>query len=294
LAHDHHHHHHQDTGNIKVAFFLNLLFTIIELVGGLLTNSLAILSDALHDLGDSLSLGLAWYFQRLSKKGRDTSFSYGYKRFSLLGAIINSIVLIVGSIFIIREAIPRILEPQEANASGMILLAVLGGVVDGAAGICLKRGTSHNESVVALHLMEDVLGWVAVLIGSLVIYFTDWFIIDPILSVLIGLFILFNVYKNLRSSLKIILQAVPSNMEINAIEQELKCVDGVISVHDLHVWSLDGERNVLTVHVVLEGERQAQHHEIKETINAKMAGLGIEHCTIETETEGEECLHKDC
>jgi len=294
LGHDHHHHHHHGTGNIKVAFFLNLLFTIVELVGGILTNSLAILSDALHDLGDSLSLGLAWYFQNLSKKGRDKQFSYGYQRFSLLGAIINSIVLVVGSIFIIREAIPRIMNPQEAHAQGMILLAILGVIVNGAAVLRLKRGTSHNEQVVSLHLMEDVLGWVAVLIGSLIIHFTDWFIIDPILSVLIGLYILFNVYKNLRSSLKIILQAVPSNMEIKMIENELLAIAGILSVHDLHVWSLDGERNVLTVHVVLEEGLETSHPQIKETINSKMAVLGIEHCTIETEMEGEECLHKDC
>jgi len=294
LGHDHHHHHHHGTGNIKVAFFLNLLFTIVELVGGILTNSLAILSDALHDLGDRLSLGLAWYFQNLSKKGRDKQFSYGYQRFSLLGAIINSIVLVVGSIFIIREAIPRIMNPQEAHAQGMILLAILGVIVNGAAVLRLKRGTSHNEQVVSLHLMEDVLGWVAVLIGSLIIHFTDWFIIDPILSVLIGLYILFNVYKNLRSSLKIILQAVPSNMEIKMIENELLAIAGILSVHDLHVWSLDGERNVLTVHVVLEEGLETSHPQIKETINSKMAVLGIEHCTIETEMEGEECLHKDC
>ncbi len=290
----HHHHHHHDTKNIKVAFFLNLFFTIIEVVGGIMTNSLAILSDALHDLGDSLSLGLAWYFQSLSKKGRDKKYSYGYKRFSLLGAIINGVVLVAGSIIIIKEAIPRLLNPQEANAKGMILLAVLGVIINGAAVLNLRKGHSQNEKVVSLHLLEDVLGWVAVLIGSIVIYFTDWFIIDPILSLGIALFILFNVYKGLKTSFNIILQAVPEEINIDEIQNGLNEVKGVHSIHDLHIWSLDGERNVLTVHVVIDEAANMDAHELKVNINQRMKELGISHCTIETELEGEECVLVDC
>jgi cobalt-zinc-cadmium efflux system protein len=294
MGHDHHHHHHHHaSGNLKVAFFLNLLFTVIEIIGGILTNSLAILSDALHDLGDSLSLGLAWYFQNLSKKGRDQKFSYGYKRFSLLGAIINSIVLVVGSIFIIQAAIPRIIHPEEANAKGMILLGILGVIINGAAVLRLKKGESHNEKVVALHLLEDVLGWVAVLIGSVVIYFTDWYIIDPILSLGIALFILFNVYKNLKSSLNIILQAIPEALDLAKIETAILQVNGVVSMHDLHIWSLDGQRNVLTVHVVLAQNLTSQHA-VKVEISEAMHALGIDHCTIETELSGEDCVLKDC
>jgi cobalt-zinc-cadmium efflux system protein len=289
----HHHHHDHASGNLKVAFFLNLLFTVIEIVGGILTNSLAILSDALHDLGDSLSLGLAWYFQNISKKGRDQKFSYGYKRFSLLGAIINSVVLVVGSIFIIQAAIPRMIHPEESNAKGMILLGILGVIINGAAVLRLKKGESHNEKVVALHLLEDVLGWIAVLIGSIVIYFTDWFIIDPILSLGIALFILFNVYKNIKSSLKIVLQAIPEDVDVAKIEAAIQQVIGVISFHDLHIWSLDGQRNVLTVHVVLAESLRSQH-EVKVDISAAMHELGIDHCTIETEIDGEDCVLKDC
>jgi cobalt-zinc-cadmium efflux system protein len=294
MGHDHHHHHHHHaSGNLKVAFFLNLLFTVIEIIGGILTNSLAILSDALHDLGDSLSLGLAWYFQNLSKKGRDQKFSYGYKRFSLLGAIINSIVLVVGSIFIIQAAIPRIIHPEEANVKGMILLGILGVIINGAAVLRLKKGESHNEKVVALHLLEDVLGWVAVLIGSAVIYFTDYYIIDPILSLGIALFILFNVYKNLKSSLNIILQAIPEALDLAKIETAILQVNGVVSMHDLHIWSLDGQRNVLTVHVVLAQNLTSQHA-VKVEISEAMHALGIDHCTIETELSGEDCVLKDC
>ena len=200
MAHHHNHGHHHATGNIKVAFFLNLSFTIIELIGGFYTNSLAIMSDAVHDLGDSLSLGLSWYFQKVSNKKATTNFSYGFARFSLLGAIINSVVLTVGSIFIISEAIPRIISPEVSDAVGMMWFAILGIIVNGVAVLRLKRGTSINERVVALHLLEDVLGWVAVLIASIVMQFWDLPILDPILSLLIAAYVLFNVFKNIKES----------------------------------------------------------------------------------------------
>jgi cobalt-zinc-cadmium efflux system protein len=290
----HHHHDRPGTGNIRAAFFLNLFFTIVEIAGGLLTNSLAILSDALHDLGDSLSLGLAWYFQKISGRGRDATYSYGYKRFSLLGAIVNSIILVIGSVFIIREAVPRIAAPEPSHGLGMAGLAVLGIIVNGAAVLRLKRGSSRNERIVSLHLMEDVLGWAAVLAGGITIHFTNWFILDPILSMAISLYILFNVFRNLSESIRIILQAVPDNIRISVIRDTIAAVDGVKSVHDLHVWSIDGEHNVLTVHVVVDDDSHRSHHEIKSSINNAMAGKGIGHCTIETEREGEECVLLDC
>jgi cobalt-zinc-cadmium efflux system protein len=200
---------------------------------------------------------------------------------------------VVGSIFIIQAAIPRIIHPEEANAKGMILLGILGVIINGAAVLRLKKGESHNEKVVALHLLEDVLGWVAVLIGSVVIYFTDWYIIDPILSLGIALFILFNVYKNLKSSLNIILQAIPEALDLAKIETAILQVNGVVSMHDLHIWSLDGQRNVLTVHVVLAQNLTSQHA-VKVEISEAMHALGIDHCTIETELSGEDCVLKDC
>jgi len=195
MSESHHNHHHHTTENIKVAFFLNLSFTVIELVGGLLTNSMAILSDALHDLGDSVSLGLAWYFQRIAQKKSDLSYSYGYKRFSLLGAFINSLILSVGSIFILVEAIPRLFDPKQPDASGMIILAIIGVIVNGFAVLRLKKGKSINEKVVSLHLLEDVLGWLAVLIGSIVMYFFNLPVIDSLLSIGIAIFILLNVLE---------------------------------------------------------------------------------------------------
>jgi len=194
---EHHHRHHPagDTGNLKTAFFLNFAFTIIEIIGGILTNSVAILSDAIHDFGDSLSLGLAWYLQKLSKKGRNSTFTYGYKRFSLLGAIITSLVLVIGSVIILYEAIPRLFQPEPAHVPGMIGMAILGVIVNGAAVWRTRSGQSMNEQVVSWHLLEDVLGWMAVLLGAVLMYFFDAPIIDPLLSIGITLFILYNVAR---------------------------------------------------------------------------------------------------
>lgn len=288
MSHNHHDHsHHHNGKNLRIAFFLNLIFTVIEIIGGIYTNSLAILSDALHDLGDSFSLGLAWYFQKLSTKKRDLKYTYGYKRFSLLGAIVNSIVLIIGSFFIVKEAIPRIISPETADAKGMFFLAILGILFNGAAFLRTRDGHSHNEKVVSLHLLEDVLGWVAILLGSLVIYFTGWYQIDPILSVLIALFILFNVYRNIKSSLRIILQATPEDVDLEEIRKSLKNIPGVKSSHDLHVWSLDGEKNIMTSHVVLENDlKEEDRLKLRNKIKESVLLLKIHHCTIEFEMEG--------
>jgi len=242
-SHDHsHHHNHSDVKNIKAAFFLNLFFTLVEIVGGFFTNSIAIISDAIHDLGDCLSLGLAWYFQKVAKKGSDTSYSYGYKRFSLLGAIINSIVLVTGSVLILTVAIPRIIHPEATKTTGMFFLAIVGVLVNGAAVFRLKKGNSINERVVSLHLLEDVLGWLAILVGSIVMHFFDVPVLDPIMSVGIACFVLYNVFKNMRQSLRIILQGIPAEVDMTDIATHLQQFDGVESVHDLHVWSVDGTR----------------------------------------------------
>jgi cobalt-zinc-cadmium efflux system protein len=294
-SHHHDHHDHSDVKNIQTAFFLNLFFTVVEIVGGIFTNSIAIISDAIHDLGDCLSLGLAWYFQKVAKKGSDSAYSYGYKRFSLLGAIINSVVLITGSVLILSVAIPRIIHPQAANTSGMFWLAILGVLVNGAAVFRLKKGNSINERVVSLHLLEDVLGWLAILIGSIVMHFYNIPILDPIMSVGIACFILYNVVSNVGKSLRIILQGIPVEVDIKAISEHLQHFEGVENVHDLHVWSVDGNYNVLTVHLVLNNsldmEKLAQ---LKAEIRDSLQEKEIQHATIEFETADEKCCFEKC
>src|SRR5690606_2769327 len=214
--HSHHSHHHHDASsrNLSTAFWINSIFAVIELIGGFYTNSVAILSDALHDFGDSLSLGLAYIFQRKSLRTRDASYSYGYKRFSLVGAVANAVILMVGSVFIVQESVTRLFDPVQPDARGMLAIAILGLVANGIALIRLRTGQSLSERVVALHFIEDVLGWIAVLIGSIVMIFADVPVLDPILSIGIALFILYNAYKNLRQSFRIILQGIPENVDV--------------------------------------------------------------------------------
>lgn len=292
LDHTHHHPHpvEEQTGNVVFAFWLNTAFALLEIAGGFYTNSVAILSDAVHDFGDSLSLGLAYYFQKKSAKKRDVKFNYGYKRFSLLGAFINSIILIVSSIFILTEAISRLATPQQPDAKGMVILAAIGIGVNAVAMLRLKKGGSINEKVVSLHFLEDVLGWTAVLIGSIVMMFADVPILDPMLSILISLFILWNVYKNLKATFRILLQGTPEHIDESVIKQKVLAIPGVKGIHDTHTWSLDGQYNIMTLHVVVAENASLQQMELlKEEVRHCLQHFNLQHITIEMELEGKDC-----
>ena len=269
------------TGNILIAFLLNLCFAIIELIGGVVTNSGAILSDAIHDFGDSLSLGVAYYLQRKSKKRGDDKFTYGYRRFSLLGSVFISVVLLFGSMIMISESIERLINPQESNAFGMIALSLLGIVVNGVAVIKLRRGKSHNEKAVTIHMMEDVLGWGAILIGSIIMYFTGISYIDPLLSLVVVIWVIINVYRNLKETFSILLQQVPPELDISKLEHIIANLDGVKSISDFHVWSMDGEKNIASLHYVCNPDFDS--NKVKGSIRSVLLREGIEHSTIEQE-----------
>ena len=295
-SHEHHdqsHHHagmhvHPITKNLKVAFFLNLTFTIVEIIGGLMTNSIAILSDAIHDFGDTLAIGAAYYFEKLSDKKRDNQFSYGYRRLSTLAALLNVVILTTGSVVIITQTIPRLLAPEEVNGLGMIGFAILGVIMNGIAVLRLRSNSkSLNQRTVMLHLLEDVLGWGAVLVASIVIYFTNWYILDPILSLLIAGYILFNALKNLKSIMHIFLQAIPNDVNVQEIQNLALKIEGVQEVNDLHVWSLDGEFNIASMHVFYKAEFDLEESEsLKSEIRKLFADKGIEHVTLELEGPG--------
>lgn len=280
----------QTTKNIKIAFFLNLLFTLLEIIGGLWTNSVAILSDALHDLGDSIALGSSWYLAKISEKSRDNKFSYGYRRFSLLSAFINALILLVGSIFILQEAIPRLIYPEPVRAEGMILLAIIGVILNGAAVLKLYRGKTQNEKVVALHLLEDVLGWIAVLIASIIMLFFNIPILDPILSVGITIFISWHVISSLWETSHIFLQAIPGDIKTEQLAEKLTEALPIHSIHDLCVWTMDGEYHVLSLHIVVkDNTSSAQLAEIKKEIRNILKKYNIYHSTVEIEYESEYC-----
>jgi cobalt-zinc-cadmium efflux system protein len=291
-AHSHNHSHSPDqsSNRIGLAFFLNVAFTIIEFIGGWLTNSTAIMADAVHDLGDSLSIGSAWLLNRLGRKTADEEFTYGYRRLSLFGALLNGVVLLIGSVWVLSEAIPRLSNPVMPMAEGMLALAVLGVSVNGFAAYKLSHGTSLNERVLNWHLLEDVLGWVAVLIVSVVLQFKEWPILDPILSIAFTLFILFNVVRNLKDTAKLFFQAVPDKKLMGEIKKALLQIDQVDEVHHLHLWSLDGEHHVLTAHAVTSGFTDSEtHRKIKASITDSLSRFSLDHTTIEIELDEEQC-----
>lgn len=284
------HSHYNSTHRIRTAFILNLCFTVVEIIGGMLVNSVAILSDALHDLGDSLALGISWYLEKKSVQKPTEQFSFGFRRFSLLGALISSMILITGSMFIILESVKRIIQPQEPEPLGMLLFAILGIVINGIAVLKLRSGKSLNERVVTWHLLEDVLGWFAVLVVSIVLLFSDFYILDPILSLVITLYVLWNVIRRLKETLLIFLQGTPPDIVISDIENEILRINKVESLHHTHVWSLDGEDHVFSTHVRLTGIRHfSEIVGIKEEIKVLLRKYNFSHCTIETELDDETC-----
>lgn len=279
-----------ETKNILIALGVNLSFTLIEVVGGLYTNSIAILSDALHDFGDSVVLGMSLYFQLLSGRGENTQFTFGYRRFSILGAFFTGIILIVGSVFILNTAIPRLWQPETPHAGGMMLLAILGIIINGFAAFRLKRGHSLNEKVLSLHMLEDVLGWVAVLIGAIVMQFYDFPIIDPILSIVIALFILYNAYKNIRKAISILVQSAPDKLPLQPIVDFILSKPGVVGLHDLHIWSMDDHYNIMSIHLVVEDNLSwDEMAALKTMLYDELEDLGIHHLTIELETKKNPC-----
>lgn len=286
----HHHDHHNSGKNIKIAFILNLSFTILEIIGGLYVNSIAIISDAVHDLGDSISLGTSWYLENKSRKAADRKFSFGYSRFSLLGALVNSLVLIGGSVYVIYEAIGRLMNPQHSDADGMILFAIIGILVNGYAAFKLSGSKSMNEKVISWHFLEDVLGWVAVFVVAIFLKFEDNHYLDPALSLLITAYILWNVMIRLKETLFIFLQGVPGEINLGEIEAKMLQIKDVDSLHHTHIWSLEGQHHVFTTHVRLKNiSRFEQLLNVKKQLKQILEAYHFKHYTIETELDAETC-----
>ena len=281
---------HHSTSDLRLAFFLNLGFTVVEIAGGLWTNSVAILSDAVHDFGDSVSLGAAWGLDRYAERDGDQRFSYGYRRFSLLGAWTTTAVLIVGSLFMLAQAIPRLFDPQPPHAPGMLVFALLGIVVNGVAALRLRRRRSLSAKVAAWHLIEDVLGWIAVLIVSIVLLVVDLPILDPLLSILITTYILYSVLRNLRQTFLLFLQAVPEDVDLGELTDKLGTLTHVRSTHHTHVWSMDGAHHVLTTHIVVDSKTSKDDVALLRGEVAELcAEYDFAHSTVEIEWGDDEC-----
>ena len=275
---------------IFIAFLLNALFSIFEFIGGVLSGSVAILSDAVHDLGDATSIGISYFLEKKSKKKPDEKYTYGYARFSVLGSLITVCVLLIGSALVIYNAVLKILNPTQIKENTMILFAIVGVLVNFIAALFTSEGHSLNQKAVNLHLLEDVLGWLVVLIGAVVMRFTDFVLIDPIMSIGVAVFILINAVRNLKEAIDLFLEKTPNNIHLQEIQEHITALDGVLGVHHIHIWSMDGQSNYATMHVVTN----ADHHHIKHAIREELREHGIGHVTLELEQEGEHCHEETC
>lgn len=276
--------------NILIAFILNLSFSIFEFIGGIFTGSVAILSDSVHDIGDAVSIGISYFLEKKSKKQPDKTYTYGYARFSVMGSVITTLILLFGSCAVIYNAVIRIFNPVEINYNGMIVFAVIGAVVNFLAAYFTKDGDSLNQKAVNLHMLEDVLGWLVVLIGAVVMRFTDISIIDPILSIGVAVFIFINAIKNLKEVLDLFLEKIPQNINVDEIKEHILHIDGVKGVHHIHIRSIDGHHNYATMHIVTDGDS----HKIKDKVREELSEHGIIHATLELESENEHCHEEDC
>ena len=276
--------------SILIAFVLNLVFSVFEFLGGIFTGSVAIVSDAIHDIGDAASIGASFFLEKKSKRQPDKTYTYGYARYSVLGSLLTTLILLVGSLLVIYHAVLRMIDPVEIRYDAMIVFAIFGVAVNLAAALFTRHGHSLNQKAVNLHMLEDVLGWIVVLIGAVVMRFTDLYIIDPLMSLGVAIFILIHAIRNLKEILSLFLERIPESVDVDEIKAHVLQIDGVKDVHHIHAWSMDGQNHYATMHVVICGES----HTVKEQVREELREHGIGHVTIETEAEGEHCHEMEC
>ena len=275
--------------NILIAFILNISFSIFEFFGGLFTNSVAILSDSIHDLGDAVSIGISYFMEKKSKKHADNKYTYGYIRYSVLGGVITTTILLVGSVLVIISAVKRLFNPVEVNYSGMIIFAIIGVVLNFIAAYVTSEGDSINQKSVNLHMLEDVLGWIVVLIGAIIMNFTDIRMLDSIMSIGVALFIFVNAFKNLKKVLDLFLEKTPKEIDIDELKKHLLEIKDVEDIHHIHVWSIDGYNNYATMHIVSKAKDISK---VKREIREELEEHNICHAILETEEEA--CDDKEC
>ncbi len=277
--------------NILIAFLLNISFSIIELFGGLFTKSISILSDAVHDFADAISIGISYFLEKKSKCKPNNKYTYGYMRYSILGAFITTTILMIGSVLVIVGAVSRLFNPVSLNYDGMIIISVFGIVFNFLAAYMTKEGDSLNQKSVNLHMLEDVLGWVVVFVGSILIKFTNINYIDSIMSILIACYILFHALTNLKSVLDLFLEKTPKNIDIDHLKKQLLNIEDLLDVHHIHVWSIDGVSSYATLHVVTDSKKPDI---IKMKVREELLKYNIVHTTIEIELSQEKCKDNEC
>lgn len=268
---------------VWLAFVLNFSFAIIEFIFGGLFGSSAILADAVHDLGDSLAIGISAFLESISDREEDSHYTLGYKRFSLLGAILTAVILITGSSLVILENISKLIEPQPVDHEGMLWLGVIAIAINLTASLIVRKGQTKSESILSLHFLEDTLGWLAVIVVAIILRYTDWYFLDPVLSLLISAFILSKALPRFWSTLKIFLDAVPEGVDIQQVKSDLEQLEHVASINQLNLWTMDGLEKNAIVHVCLK--RMEQMEVCKEAIRALLKERGFQNVTIEVDED---------
>ena len=268
---------------VWIAFFLNLSYAIVEFIAGGIFGSSAVLADSVHDLGDAIAIGISALLETISNREEDRHYTLGYKRFSLLGALVTAVILITGSILVILENIAKIFHPQSVNDEGILWLGIIAIIINVLASLVIRKGQTKNESILSLHFLEDTLGWVAVILMAIVLRFTDWYILDPLLSLAISFFILSKALPRFWSTLKIFLDAVPEGVDIQKIKTDLAELDHVASINQLNLWTMDGLEKNAIVHVCL---KEMEHMETcKESIRIFLKDCGFQNITIEVDAD---------
>ena len=267
---------------VWVAFFLNLTYAIVEFIAGGIFGSSAVLADSVHDLGDAIAIGISAFLETISNREEDNQYSLGYKRFSLLGALVTAIILMTGSVLVILENVTKILNPQPVNDEGILWLGIIAITINVLASLVVSKGKTKNESILSLHFLEDTLGWLAVILMAIVLRFTNWYILDPLLSLVISFFILSKALPRFWSTLKIFLDAVPEGLDIEQVKNGLERLDNVASLNQLNLWTMDGLEKNAIVHLCLEDWEQMT--ETKNQVRQLLEERGVQNITIEVDT----------
>ena len=267
---------------VWVAFFLNLSYAIVEFIAGGIFGSSAVLADSVHDLGDAIAIGISAFLETISNREEDRQYTLGYKRFSLLGALVTAVILITGSILVILENITKLFNPQPVNDEGILWLGMIAVTINVLASLVVRKGQTKNESILSLHFLEDTLGWLAVILMAIVLRFTDWYILDPLLSLVISIFILIKAIPRFWSTLKIFLDAVPEGLDIEQVKNGLERLDNVASLNQLNLWTMDGLEKNAIVHLCLEDWEQMT--ETKNQVRQLLEERGVQNITIEVDT----------
>ena len=267
---------------VWLAFFLNLSYAIVEFIAGGIFGSSAVLADSVHDLGDAIAIGISAFLETISNREEDRRYTLGYKRFSLLGALVTSVILIKGSILVILENITKIFNPQPVNDEGILWLGIIAVSTNVLASLVVRKGKTKNESILSLHFLEDTLGWLAVILMAIILRFTDWYILDSLLSLVISIFILTKVLPRFWSALKIFLEAVPEGVEAGNLEKDLETLTNVNSVNQLSIWSMDGLENNAIIHICIKDWEKIM--ETKEAVRQFLEERGVQNITIEVDS----------